>query len=233
MSVAIDGSLNPTGNTAVVTVADLEVGDVVRYCKANVGGVYVPPGTYRVSEPLNFDGSARSFQFFGDGGISKIIGDFDDFVIKRQFTTPTASGHGGTRRIERLHIENEHATGGGIRLANCVGGAIHDCTIVANRGINTMNQDTLEVGVSWGSFEMIVSNCDLSPGANVVDSIGLCLFHDGPTLNCRVIGFAKGWIHMGGQGGQIVAGCWFELCDHGCWGSIIPDESNSPRSLMP
>jgi hypothetical protein len=211
-------------NTAVVLTADLQIGDVVRFCKANVGTVYVPPGTYRVSQPVDFSGFDRTFHFHGDGNISKLIGDFDDYVIKRQTSTPTARAQSGLRRVERFYVENEHATGGGIIMANCVGGSIYDCSVVANRGIKTMNQDEAYNSAAYGSFEMVVSNCDLTPGTgNRAGSLGLALFHDGPTLNCRVIDYETGWIHMGGQGGQIVTGCYFETCDTGCWANILPD----------
>ena len=38
---------------------------------------------------------------------------------------------------------NTNAAGGGIRMGYQVGGAVRDCNIIANLGINTLNFDTI------------------------------------------------------------------------------------------
>jgi hypothetical protein len=98
------------------------------------GTIYFPPGTYRVSKPIVIEGALENFRLVGEHGSSVIVGAFNDFVIRRGVagTQGTSGGH----IIERLAVQNNHPTGGGIRLGNCVGGIIKDCIVTANIGIS-------------------------------------------------------------------------------------------------
>lgn len=171
----------------------------------NRGTVFFPPGTYLVSQPIDFSPALESVGFLGVLGASTVTGNFADYVFKRD----NDSGYSGFHAIEKLTVINIHATGGGIQLGGCVGGAIRDCDVTANKAINTGNANDL------ASLEITIENCTLSPGSNPSGSLGLMLFADGPAINCYVSGFAKGAICWGNQAGQCFFGCRFENCTIG------------------
>src|SRR5262249_23233943 len=108
------------------------------------GTIYFPPGTYYVSQPINFyvttDAKVTS-HWLGEMGLSIITGNFADYVLSRG-ANDTGSSDGG-HVVEKLTIINTNPAGGGIRLGYSVGGAIRNCNIVANKGINTVNIDAL------------------------------------------------------------------------------------------
>src|ERR1043165_9327660 len=108
----------------------------------NRGTIYFPPGTYSVSQPIDFavvsNHNVKS-HWLGELGLSIITGNFNDYVLSRGMNDTDRSE--GPFVIEKLTIINTHATGGGIRFGQVEGGAIRNCNITANRGINTVNID--------------------------------------------------------------------------------------------
>lgn len=190
---------------------------------SNRGLIYFPPGTYSVSQPIDFlDGGIPAHPigtifFRGEIGLSRIVGNFSDYVLRRA-TTDTAGG--GPNTIEGMSVTNTNATGGGIRIGFTVGGAVRDCIVTANRGINTASDDSV-VGVT--SQELAIENCTLSPGSNPSGSLSIMSVSDGPIANCNIVGFSKGIICWGQQGGQSVIGCHIELCGTGVDNGISPD----------
>ena len=173
----------------------------------NRGTIFFPPGTYYVSGPIDVGSSNDNINFVLSGvmGGSTITGNFSDYIIKRDSLTD--SGAAGCHVIEGLAIVNTHATGAGIQLGLCVGGAIRDCTVTAFKGISTGNTDDL------GSLEITIKNCQLiGPGSSVSGSIGLMMLADGPAIGCYIEGFEKGAVCWGNEGGQMLYGCRFESC---------------------
>lgn len=181
----------------------------------NRGLIYFPPGTYSVSQPINFlDGGVAheivNIIFRGEIGLSSVVGNFADYVFRRAILD--SAGDGGVHAFEGLTVANTNATGGGIRIGFCVGAAVRDCIVTANLGINTASDDVM-VGVT--SQEVSIENCTLSPGAHASGSLGIMSVSDGPIVNCNIVGFSKGIIGWGNQGCQNVIGCHIELCGTG------------------
>lgn len=168
------------------------------------GTIFFPPGTYLVSQPINIGPVDNIIvALVGVYGASTINGNFADYVIKKANATAANPSY-----VENLTVINTNASGGGIRLGGCVTGAVRNCTVTANRGINTSQSDNGFAGAT--SLESVIENCVLSPGSNTSGSIGLMVVSDGPVLNCRVVGFQVGMVTWGQEGAQYVAGCYFE-----------------------
>lgn len=189
--------------------------------RTNRGTIYFPPGTYRVSQPIDFSGVAVSSHWLGNLGASTIVGNFADYVLKRGIND-TDSQSGG-HVVEKLTVINSHPNGCGIRLGQSVGAAIRDCVVTANQGINTANTDNKIANAYWGSLEVSIENCTVSPGANTAGSQGILAFADGPVLNCRIVGFDVGMKIWGGQGAQVIMGCYFEGNGIGFSPGVAPD----------
>ena len=206
--------ISTTSTTVVLNTSTTSVGsgETITFNIPSKGTIFFPPGTYYISQPVYFGDTEFTADSVWSGvlGASTITGNFADYIFNRNSESNTQSGASGCHVIERLNFVNTNATGGGIRLGMCVGGAIRDCTVTAYLGINTGNTDNL------GSLEITIKNCQLiGPGSNVSGSIGLMLLADGPTISCYVNGFETGAIVWGNEGGQMLYGCRFELCGIG------------------
>jgi hypothetical protein len=181
----------------------------------NRGTVYFPPGTYYVRAPIDFSApsdvdSGPFVHFVGEMGLSTIVGDFADYVLRRSIaSTPRWSGG---HYIEKLTIINRHVGGGGIRLGVAQACSIRDCDITADIAINDDNTDVfIDGGNTNGSFELAVENCNCRPyNIRAPGSCGFYKLSDGPTVNCTFIGFDLGMGTSSGQGGATVEGCYFE-----------------------
>ena len=187
---------------------------------ASLGTVYFPPGNYYVSGPINFDGSPNAnvcIVFLGELGASTITGNFADYILTRTGLGVT-EGNGSV--IDKLNIVNTNATGGGIRFGGTIGGAIRNCTITANRGISTYNADT---PTYFGSFEVSIESCTLSPGVHVSGSQGIATEADGPIINCSIIGYETGLSTAGNEANQNIVGCYFQGCTNAFTPGIGPD----------
>lgn len=188
----------------------VNIGDILNFAPLNKGVIYFPPGTYSVSQPIFWNYSfidAITVIWRGEGNSSTITGNFADFVLKRSY------GSSSLCVVEKLNIVNTNANGGGIRMGSVVCGAIRDCTVMANQGINLADafgdntSDTLD-------FNVI--NCTLTPGSgNYTGSLGLTTAADGAYFNLRFIGYETGANVWGGEGNMFFGGCYFEQCGTG------------------
>lgn len=181
------------------------------------GTVYLPRGTYKISQSIAFLAADEIVNIEGEPG-TIITGNFGDFLIK--FDHPTLMSTVARATVGCLELINTHASGGGIRFA-VTGGTIRDCIVTANQGINTSLDDD-----TWGGFETDIFNCHLDPGDNAASSNGLLLQANGIVSNCTMTGFACGARHFGGQGGAHLVGCTFELCTTGIAPGTIPSGAN-------
>jgi hypothetical protein len=169
----------------------------------NRGTIFFPPGTYYVSEPIDFSVVNIVVAFVGALGASTVLGSFPDYVFKRG-----GIATGNPSIVENLTVINNDPAGGGIRNGACNGGGVRNCTVTANRGISIADVDT--GGEGGGSLDYTVENCTVSPGANTSGSIGIMHIANGPVLNCRIIGYEIGMILWGQEGSRYIAGCYFE-----------------------
>ena len=214
-NLAVGLTVQSTTSTTVTlndTAASVQSGDTITFNIHNKGTIFFPPGTYHISQPLAFSqyNVGDNFVLLGVAGASTISGNFSDFIFNRDSTDTITPGGSGCHIIEKLNFINTNVNGGGIRLGMCVGGEIRDCGVTAYIGIATSNTNLL------GSLEIEIKNCQLiGPGSNVSGSIGLALLADGPAIGCYVTGYEKGAVCWGNEGGQMLAGCHFELCGTG------------------
>ena len=191
----------------------------------NRGIVYFPPGTYYVSQPIDFTGVANENVIWrGELGLSTVTGNFADYVFKR------TADFSILYVFDKLHIVNTNATGGGIRAGGGDNIAIRDCTITANLGLNNYNADTKTY---FGTLECSIESCTFSPGSNPTNSIAIMAISDGPILNCRIVGFNNGIVIAGGEGCQNILGCYFEQCGTAIGLGIGPDGTTLDTSLSP
>lgn len=189
----------------IPTSGAVQAGDVINFDLSNKGDIFFPAGTYLVSQPVVMNGSG--FNLRGVGSASTIIGNFSDYVLSRN------DANGGNdsallSSIENLTVINLHATGGGIHFGSATLGAVRDCNVVANQGIQIASDGT--PAPASGPLDMSVENCSVSPGVNVSGSIGIMSLANGPILNCRIIGYESGMQVWGNEGYYNVLGCYFE-----------------------
>jgi hypothetical protein len=214
----------PTSTTVSFThiAGTVHNGDHIRFRLKARGEIFFPPGNYYVSQPIDFydgiggndlDVNNCACRFRGCLGQSIVTGNFADYVFSRFDDGTTRSN--GLMAIENLTIINTHAAGGGIRMGVTQGASIRNCIITANKGINTNNVDHIVGGSWWGSFELEISSCILSPGSNVSGSEGLILDSDGPIFNNRIVGFETGIELFGGEGGMFIFGNYIANCGIG------------------
>lgn len=197
----------------------------------NRGIIHFPPGTYIVSQSIDYSNTPNpigNIIFHGEIGLSTVVGNFADYVFRRQVLD--TAGDGGVHTVEGLTVINNHATGGGIRIGYCVGAAVRDCIVTANLGINTASDDVFPGGVT--SQEVAIENCTLRPGAHTSGSHGILSVSDGPIINCSIVGFDKGIIGWGQQGCQSVIGCHIELCGVGVTSGENPSGGSDTNAVM-
>ena len=200
--------------------------DAMSFDNNGKGTIYFPPGNYFISKPIDFTAGKPSVIFTGDLGISTITGGFNDFIFKQLLSNSEIV------EISGLNVVNTHATGGGIRLGGCTVGIIRDCTVTANRGLNDYNDDVNHGQGYSGSLEITMENCDINPGSHVSGSYGIARQGDGPITNCRFINCASGFQCSGGEGAQVLLGCYFETCGTAITLNLGPDGGTNVASAV-
>lgn len=191
----------------------------------NRGTIFFPPGIYVVSQAIDFSIPNINVAFVGVPGATVTV-NFSDYVFKRG--PDGAAGTAGVHIIENLTIINTNATGGAIRMGQCVGAAIRNCVITANLGINTSVADG---STDQSSLSVSIENCTLSPGANPSGSIGLMLLANGPVIGCHVKGYAIGVETWGPEGATNILGCTFELCGIGYKPGVTPTGASTSSGI--
>ncbi len=210
---ALDAPANPrvngtSGTTVtlafIVADGDIQAGDIIAFNISLKGTIFFPPGTYKVSQSIVMSGSG--FNVLGVGVASTITGNFSDYVFRRQDADIIESAT--LSSIENLKVINTHATGGGILMGSQTKGAVRDCIVVANQGIQIASDRTPTP--ASGPLDMSVENCNVSPGSNTSGSIGIMSLANGPIFNCKIVGYESGMRLYGNEGNQDVLGCYFE-----------------------
>ena len=178
------------------------------------GVIFFPPGTYRVNQPIVFNGrnattgtgtddgadiGPLSIIFQGCGKATTITGYFDnDYVFKRSNSNPTS----GFRAIRDMEIKRGGTHTGAILMKGTIGGEISGIRSDCYRGIN-LHGDTegvvishckFQAGITQGSFGILVSNACVAIG-------------------CDIQGYEHG-IRMNNVG-TVLLGGRIEVCDVG------------------
>lgn len=203
----------------------VQTNDVITINYADKGTVLFPAGTYLVSQPIVMTG--KGFNLMGVGPASTITANFSGYVIRRE-DADDGSQNGPLCSVEDLKVVNTHATGGGIQIGNVSLGAVRDCIVVANQGIQIASDRTPAPGS--GPLDMSVENCNVSPGAHTSGSIGIMSLANGPIYNCKVVGYESGMRLYGNEGNQNVFGCYFEGNLVGIEFGISPDGTSCNSS---
>lgn len=180
------------------------------------GTLYFPPGTYLVSQPIDFTGTPGAqcaINWRGELALSTITGNFADFIFKSSTQKPLSS-------LDKLNIVNTNATGGGITFSSDNNyTSIRNCTFAANRGI--LQGD----GSGGGPLDCAIENCIFGPGSNQTNSYGIFVASNGPFTNCRFIGLDTGMFIAGQEGAAVITGCYFEQCKTGMDIGTLPNGS--------
>lgn len=207
---AFTGGVTRVASTTATTVTlgfipgTVQSGDTITFNLSNKGTIFFPAGTYLMSQALAMDGAG--FNIMGVGSASTLVGNFSGYVLKRDDADSLDSATLST--VEKLKVINSHATGGGIQIGNCTLGAVRDCNVEANQGIQIASDRT--PAPATGPLDFSIENCNVSPGAHVSGSIGIMSLANGPILNCKIIGYESGMRLYGNEGYFNVLGCYFE-----------------------
>ena len=173
---------NVTDDTAEIQAA------MTALMSAGGGTLFFPIGDYRTSAPITFnDDNDFGLHVLGSGNgtaISPLGAGFAGYIFDRKLATPNNTY--GPRVFENMRIENDHASGGAIRLGSTIGGAVR-CCIIGGGQCGFTAED--EPGASSDSI--------------VIDN---CLFQSGVSS-----GTPKALI-FGGKG-LIISGSDFTACD--------------------
>lgn len=167
---------------------------------ASVGGcsVYFPAGTYLVTSSLLTP--AKAYLLTGDGHVSKITGNFADYIIRRASEVGTPEG---PITIERLHINNSNldATAAGcVRPGPGVMVTMRDLRLTGVNGID----------VPDSVFTATIENCRIVASQQPTSgtSIGI---HGGACniVKCDITGFNEGLRVYGAN--LSMSGCRLEV----------------------
>jgi hypothetical protein len=207
---------------------DAEAGAGVDYTGAR-GGVYFPPGSYKITSALTIYGTAPDYvqsmgRIFGDPGAVKIFGDFAGYLIDNPNPGPEApNNHLGI--IEGIIFVNENSAGGCIRYYSNYSTHIRNCWFKGHHGVLMGGGSDVHV-----AFDSTVENCRFisltaTEGTWDSGSIGL-----GIGYNCRArdnsfVLWDTAVVMWGGQ-----AACYntrIEVCNVGIWHGIEPDLSTA------
>lgn len=188
----------------IPTEGAVHAGDTITFNLSNKGTIFFPAGTYLMSQALAMDGAG--FNLLGVGAASILTGNFSGYVLRRVDSDSIDSAVIST--VENLNVTNMHATGGGIQMGNQTLGAVRNCNVTANQGIQISSDRT--PAPATGPLDMSVENCNVSPGSNVSGSIGIMSLANGPILNCKIIGYESGMRVWGNEGYFNVLSCYFE-----------------------
>lgn len=205
-----------TGVTATTVTINTTVaapgvssGDSIQFRFPNLGKIFFPAGTYKITAPItfNFDGEL-SFILEGVGTASTITGNFNGYLFDRSNTNPTS----GVRVLRDLKLNNDHATGGGIRLLGTVGGSIEDVNINAYRAITLTNGNSWQVlnaklissnaAGSWGimaSNAVSIVNADIQSYENGIRHSNIGLQVIGGRIEVCTVGILLGKDSSGGS----------------------------------
>jgi hypothetical protein len=192
------------------------------------GLIFFPPGIYKVNAPIDLsyimgsDSLQHSFVMTGCGDQSRIIGNFNDFIIKRSPGTYNRTSGDGSMVIENLTVANGNVTNplaGAIQIYPQVGTLIANCRISGGSGIVlTGGEDPQNPGNYMHVFTATVMNCSIKgagksslPG--ISQGVGLSMGQGTTALGNDIAGWKWG-IKCFGVANQILGGrC--EVCDIG------------------
>lgn len=165
------------------------------------GIVAFPPGNFMISAPLKLgQDNNQDIILTGSGKASRLTGNFAGYVIDKSSTEQGGSQY--LRNIKQLWINNEHPSGGAIKLHGTWPGKVSECLITANIGINTERN----------SGGVAISDCQLFGRAGFGGSsggFGISVSGESTIYRCDAIGFYDA-ILAGGAGGSII-GCRAEI----------------------
>ncbi len=147
----------------------------------------VPPADvlYKVTAPIilhNMDGQ----HIIGFGDRSRIEGNFNGYIFDR----PSEGIIDVARIFDGLHIQNHHASGGGIHIDGTICSSITRCKIHAFRAISLFSD--LAFDGAGGNFTTNIQNVRLTWNANTAGSIGIMSGNHTQITACDIVGFDHG-----------------------------------------
>src|SRR5262245_56121380 len=165
--------------------------DVTGSSSLRRGIVFFPPGIYRIREPIRFSPFGElSIHITGVGDLSRIFGDFPDYLLIRDDDTAS-----GGISVTNLTFTNNNAAGGCLKLSKPIGTRVSTCWLGGLNGLFINGQSCL------------VDSCSFSTnGQN--GGTGINLSANNTVLACDITGFKVG-IRMTNAGGVII-GCRME-----------------------
>lgn len=170
------------------------------YATLQRGIVFVPPGSFKTTVPVTFNmNSVPSIVFQGCGYISQIIGNFADYVLKRDNALGPANGG---CHIERLYVTNTHATGGCIELGSVVSASVRDCVLGGYRCLNLTASD-------GGSSQGVAVDAVSFSSGGLNNAVAIISGGNCTITNCDITGFRYGVVAY--SLGCNIIGCRFEV----------------------
>jgi hypothetical protein len=175
------------------------------------GRIKFPKGIYLVSGQIDISwapgGTEPNFIFEGEGEASIITGSVNGFIFNRDPALVSYAQYGGVKGFEKLAILNSYAGGGGIRFGATVGGFVRDCSVTADRCIDTIRQ-TLGDGVDvvYTGWNTSFQNLQLRPTTPwTPNGYGLAMGFNSSAVNLDVSNFDVA-VHVFGLGCAVFGG---------------------------
>lgn len=179
-------------------------------------GVFIPPGSWSVSEPIELDG--RAFRMYGAGYSSRLVGNFPDFMFIKAdnfVIVPDPS-------IRDLAIVNRHQLGGALALAG------HHALVLDHVYLSA--QRCFYRGVAGlpesGTLSTTLRDVTMRRGAGrYAGSYGIKTMSHIALLNCDAHDLEIGW-QLGGLSANVYGGRT-EVCGTGFVLGL--DEDDNPN----
>lgn len=167
------------------------------YAGGSAANVFFLPGTYLVTSPIDLDGSPRFGWWHIEGAgpvLSKITGNFADFVIKRSLSVGTS---GGDHIIRGLSIINTSASAsaGGVKLTDAVGSRIERLEVTIANGVG--------IDVATNNFTTIIDGVNVTGTAFA--GIGIQGKNHVTIIGPDVRGLSEG-VRVAGVGSNVMGG---------------------------
>lgn len=177
------------------------------------GTVYFPPGVYTITSPIDLatvfanSNNNNSICLLGEGGASRIQGNFAGYLIKNSIDPGPYAGGG---RISNLTFANPHDAGGCVHTGAVIGWTIDNCSFNGHVCL-----DTYSVGGDGTGGHQIggnanqsctVQGCVFTGGQTI--SIGILCGEGTAVIGCDFTGMTYAIV---ARAGLSVASCRFEV----------------------
>jgi hypothetical protein len=196
------------------------------------GGVYFPPGNYKITGPIYLYGVATTVQsqgrIFAHPGTVLLVGTFAGYIFDNpnDGVNPPSASNSESCIIEGINFVNNstNANSGCIRLRSNYNTNIRNCYFKGHHGVLLGSGTDEHV-----AFDSTVEHCRFvsigTEGSWDTGSIGLGIGYNTRCYGCSFVTWDTAVCMWGGQ--AAIYSCRIEVCNVGIWHGIEPDLSTA------